>query len=84
MLLCVLQVELHSIVRCGLWLVIELIWNMFPSTAVSSMSLMACHMGILLGLRYQPQPVKPQKQQVQAQLSPSRGSRQSRWMSSHD
>ena len=50
----VVQVELHSIVRVGLWLVIELIWNMFPSTAVSSLSLMACHLGILLALRYQP------------------------------
>lgn len=76
---CGLQVELHTIVRVGLWLIIELIWNMFPSTPVSSLSLMACHMGILLALRYQPQPLKPSKQQVQAQMSPSRPVSRQRW-----
>ncbi len=48
------QTELHWIVRLGLWAAVEVIWNIYPSTTVSSLSLLCCHLGILLALRYEP------------------------------
>lgn len=48
------QCEVHPIVRLGLWGGIELIWNIYPTTATSSLYLLALHVGILLGLWLQP------------------------------
>mmetsp|Transcript_29334 Transcript_29334/g.56302 ORF Transcript_29334/g.56302 Transcript_29334/m.56302 type:complete len:418 (-) Transcript_29334:249-1502(-) len=37
-------------IRICLWAAIEVIWNVFPSTAVSSAGLWVCHLTILVGL----------------------------------
>ena len=48
------QVQMHWIVRVGLCFAIELVWNVFPSTPTSSLSLQACHACLLVGLWVQP------------------------------
>ena len=53
------QVQMHWIVRVGLCAAIELVWNVYPSTATSSLSLQACHACILVGLWLQPRHAKP-------------------------
>ncbi len=51
--------RLHLVVKLGLWLAIELMWNTFPSTPTSSLSLTGCHAGLLLALWLQPRPARP-------------------------
>ena len=51
--------RLHVVVKLGLWLAVELMWNTFPSTATSSLSLTGCHAGLLLALWLQPRPPRP-------------------------
>ena len=51
--------RLHLVVKLGLWLAVELMWNTFPSTATSSLSLTGCHAGLLLALWLQPRPPRP-------------------------
>ena len=57
--LCVWQVHMHWIVRLGLWFALEFIWNVFPSSPTSSLSLQACHLCILVGLWTQPRLCRP-------------------------
>mmetsp|Transcript_9287 Transcript_9287/g.27894 ORF Transcript_9287/g.27894 Transcript_9287/m.27894 type:complete len:435 (+) Transcript_9287:281-1585(+) len=40
--------------RLGLWLCIEVVWNIYPSTPASSVLLAACHTGLLWGLWQSP------------------------------
>ena len=53
------QVQMHWIVRVGLWFGIELVWNVYPSTATSSLSLLACHLCVMVGLWLGPKAIKP-------------------------
>ena len=53
------HIDMHWIVRLGLWFAIELVWNVFPSSPTSSLSLQACHLCILVGLWAQPKLIRP-------------------------
>eukprot|EP01025_Chloroclados_australasicus_P000215 TRINITY_DN100_c2_g1_i3.p1 TRINITY_DN100_c2_g1~~TRINITY_DN100_c2_g1_i3.p1 ORF type:complete len:414 (+),score=16.31 TRINITY_DN100_c2_g1_i3:380-1621(+) len=39
-----------SIFRITLWLLLEIVWNVYPATAFSSLMLLFCHVSILVGL----------------------------------
>ena len=38
------------VLRLAVWGIIEVCWNVFPSTAASSLALLAAHVGLLVGL----------------------------------
>lgn len=40
--------------RIALWVVIEVLWNVFPSTATSSLALLFCHCSLLVALWFSP------------------------------
>eukprot|EP00884_Botryococcus_braunii_P014202 jgi/Botrbrau1/22783/Bobra.0132s0109.1 len=52
------QVDVHPILRLALWVGIELVWNIYPTTATSSLFLLALHLGILSGLWFRPKPAQ--------------------------
>ena len=43
------SVRMPSILRMALWVAIETVWNVYPPTAASSLSLLVCH-GVLLAM----------------------------------
>ena len=46
--------RLPTTVRLSLWLCIEVIFNIFPSTPETSLALLGCHLLILLALAFAP------------------------------
>jgi len=48
------SVKLPTTVRLSLWLCIEVIFNIFPSTPQTSLALQCCHLFLLLALAVSP------------------------------
>jgi hypothetical protein len=53
-------------VRLSLWLCVEVIFNIFPSTPQTSLALLGCHMLILLALAFAPAELQVVKERASA------------------
>ena len=51
------RAHLPLLMKLGLFIAIEVCWNIFPSTATSSLFLLACHLILLYGIFRTPQKI---------------------------
>ena len=62
--------KLHLVAKAAIWVVIEVCWNVYPSTVASSLSLVACHILLLGALIVAPAAIGSDADVARASRSP--------------